>query len=327
MPPPESRSPRSPSLLADPELRAALAAYVRARSAPDDVDDLVQSVLVEALASPHAPREAAALRPWLFGIARHEIVDAHRRRARAPLVDPADSAVATLESDEAPHEARSLARGAAARAGRSPEGLHTLRWLAREGDGDKLEAIAEEEAVPAATVRQRASRLRRLLREQWRVELALLAAIALVAGTLQWLDSGSEATRPLADHPAPAPSIAPEVARASALRTRAALLLEAGDAAAARAALDEARAIDPDGERAPSVVALRTELLRRAERAAPPASASVPTTSPFVPRAVPSAPTSVPPRRVVPPRVTPKPLPPPPKSGLGSKSGFGPKGK
>jgi len=323
MPPSDRRAPRPPSPLADPAIRAALAAYVRARSAPDDVDDIVQTVLSEALASPHAPREAAALRPWLFGVARHEIVDAHRKRARSPLVDPADGAVATLEGDEAPHEARSLARWAAARAGRAPDGLHTLEWLAREGDGDKLEAIAEEEAVPAATVRKRASRLRQLLREQWRVELALLAALVLVAGTLRWLGSGSEAARPVADVSAPAPSIAPVAPRAAALRSRAAVLLEAGDGDAARAALDDARAIDPAGEQAPSVVALRAELLRRAERAAPPASAPVPTAGPPAP----SAPPTAAPRRVAPPRTTPKPTPPVPKQPPGSKSGFGPKGK
>jgi hypothetical protein len=53
--------------------------------------------------------------------------------------------------------------------------------MMREGDGEKLESIAESESLPAPRVRKRVSRLRKHLRDQWKKEVALLAALGLVA--------------------------------------------------------------------------------------------------------------------------------------------------
>ncbi|HEX3850670.1 MAG TPA: hypothetical protein VHW01_06860 [Polyangiaceae bacterium] len=66
-----------------------------------------------------------------------------------------------------------------------PEALHTLEWMLREGDGEKLEQIARDANLPAPRVRQRVSRLRCFLREQWAAELMLgtLGLALLAAGT------------------------------------------------------------------------------------------------------------------------------------------------
>lgn len=51
----------------------------------------------------------------------------------------------------------------------------TLEWLVREHAGEQLQTIAAEAGLPAPAVRQRVSRLRRILRAQWAHALAVLA--------------------------------------------------------------------------------------------------------------------------------------------------------
>src|SRR3954470_9835498 len=70
--------------LGDPALRQSLQDFVRRRVPPSDVDDVVQTVLVDALAAEGRPREAEELRKWLLGIARHKVADCHRRAHREP---------------------------------------------------------------------------------------------------------------------------------------------------------------------------------------------------------------------------------------------------
>src|SRR5262249_38839182 len=122
-----------------------------------------------------------------------------------------------------------------------------------------LEAIAAEDNVPAATVRQRVSRMRRWMKERWAAELAAVALIGLLALLAWWtLRKPPEEAH---DVPQIPPSITPEppapLLRARALRAEA---LRACERAAWRACLDgldEARGLDPDGDRDPAVGAAR----------------------------------------------------------------------
>jgi hypothetical protein len=82
------------------------------------------------------------------------VCDAERYEARA-LLDRVAESVATARERE------------------------TLGWLVREHNGEQLAEIAEEAGIPAPAVRQRVSRLRRLLRARWSHALAFL----LVAGS------------------------------------------------------------------------------------------------------------------------------------------------
>src|SRR4029079_5354135 len=95
-----------------------------------------------------SPRDRVSLRP----------TRAHRE-PRAELPE--------IEASPAPIEARELARWAEEQAGSTRDAKQTLAWMAREGEGEKLESIAAEEAVPAARVRQRVSRMRRWMKERW----------------------------------------------------------------------------------------------------------------------------------------------------------------
>lgn len=63
----------------------ALRHVVRARGAalgPENCEDILQDVLLAIHSKRHTWREDAPLRPWLYAIARHKVVDAFRARGR-----------------------------------------------------------------------------------------------------------------------------------------------------------------------------------------------------------------------------------------------------
>lgn len=171
--------------LAAPSLRRSLAAMVRRRVPANDVEDVAQTILCDALAAPGIPSDPEELRRFVTGIARHKVADFHRharrtatRTADLSAADAADAAPPpALTVDPAPIEARALlariASSVAESASRREQ--ETLEWLVREHAGEQLQTIAEESGVPAPAVRQRVSRLRRVLRAQWAHALVLLA--------------------------------------------------------------------------------------------------------------------------------------------------------
>ena len=245
-------------LLAEPTMRRMLEDFVRRRVPSSDVDDVVQTVLVEALASPARPRDAEELRRWLVGIAKHKVVDHHRRRSREAAGEIPDVPVAPP-----PVEARALAQWAEQQAGSSSDAKSTLEWMAREGEGEKLEAIAAEEKVPAARVRQRVSRMRRWMKERWLAELAAAAALVVVA-LVVWrlLREEEPITQPTPD--LPVPSAAPDpraLDRARALRDVAFQACDRSDWQECLDRLDEAKTLDPAGDTDPKVGAARARAM------------------------------------------------------------------
>lgn len=309
--------------LAEPELIKLVERVVRKRVPASDAPDVVQIVLCDALEAPAIPEEPEELRKWLVGIARHKIADHFRRGGRARLVELDDN-VAEPNDVEA-HSARDLGDWAERQVGADPNDKRTLEWMAREGEGDKLAHIAEDAKVPATMVRQRVSRLRRLLREKWAAELA---AVAAVFGLALFLWSRLSGEGPVAEHTPPADpsSVAPD----SRVAER---LLEAGrlrrDGLAAcneqrwstcLGKLDDAARLDAVGDEASEVQAAR----RRATDAlatplpdpspAPSATATPAPSGTAIP-APPSDPTTTPPA----PRST-SAKPTPPRAPSDSKS-------
>ncbi len=161
--------------IAAPSLRRSVAAMVRRRVPAGDVEDLAQSILCDALAAPGLPSDPEELRRFVAGIARHKVADFHRRTRRHEVSDVDD-----LASEPSPVEARALLARIVSSVADSVRGRETLEWLVREHDGEQLRTIAADAGLPAPAVRQRVSRLRRVLRAQWAHALALL----LVTGTL-----------------------------------------------------------------------------------------------------------------------------------------------
>ncbi|WP_437960640.1 sigma-70 family RNA polymerase sigma factor [Sorangium sp. So ce119] len=287
----EHRTP-APNPLADPGTRRALEEFVRRRVPGGEVDDVVQTVLCDALASPARPADPAELRRWLLGIARHKVADHHRRASRETAAELPD-----LPVGPPPVEARELARWAEEQAAANRDAQQTLSWMAREGEGEKLESIAADEQVPAARVRQRVSRMRRWMRERWLAELAAVAALALLAIVVVRLLRSAKDLPEVAPLPEPPPREAPldRLDRARSLRAEA---LRACDEAAWRRCLDqldEADRLDPAGRGALDVAAARERALDalRAPTPTPPAptTTSAPPLAPTQKSAPPLAPT------------------------------------
>ncbi len=239
------------SALGDPELRRFLVEYVKKRVPRSEVDDVVQTVFLDALASSKRPDDPGELRKWVVGIARHKCADVHRRSGRER---PADDELPEQPAVAAPLEERSLVRWAEEQAQTSREAGKTLDWMAREGEGDKLEHIAEEEALPPARVRQRVSRMRRFLKERWLAEVALVAAFgALAILVWTWLRKDDEPI--VADPTRPPPTSerppSPEIERmveGRRLRVGALEVCRSGEDRRCLDELDRARELDPTGD-------------------------------------------------------------------------------
>jgi DNA-directed RNA polymerase specialized sigma24 family protein len=269
--------------LENAETRRALRDFVRRRVADRDVEDVVQTVLVEALASNKAPEEPGEIQRWLLGIARHKVADLHRKSVREQPAELPD-----LADEPAPVEERELLRWAEKQAGQTRQAEATLRWMAREGEGDKLEHIAAEENVPAARVRQRVSRMRRWMKERWVAELALVATLGVLSLVAYRLlrDRSEPISRETPELPrqpeTPAPiakssGAPPASALERGRRARIAALerCERGEHTECLRGLDEAARLDPEGDRAPEVQGAR-EAAKRALEAPTPKPSSAP---------------------------------------------------
>lgn len=264
--------------LGDPALRAALLKSLRQRVPAADVEDIVQATLIEALASKHRPDDAESARRWLWGIARHKVADLHRRGRREIADESADEGAA----DEAPHDATDLMRWAAEQLPEGEDVPQTFEWLLREGDGDKLEHIADEAEIPAPRVRQRVSRLRKHLRSRWALEVAAVAALVGVALLLWWRFGRHPQTpdedRIVREIPSAVPPDPTPFEQARELRRAAIPLCESADREGCLRGLDEAKRLDPAGDTAPEVQAAR----RLVEPPPPPtATTTTPTRAPI----------------------------------------------
>jgi len=153
--------------ITSPSTRTSLHAYVRRRGLTDSADDLVQTVLCDALAVEAVPERRSELPRFVTGIARNKVADEHRRRARWKREELPDTA-AVPRSDEARDVLRRIERDVV-----EPEERRALSWLVREHEGDSLYLIALEQALEPSTLRQRVCRLRKSLRARYLAPLAL----------------------------------------------------------------------------------------------------------------------------------------------------------
>jgi DNA-directed RNA polymerase specialized sigma24 family protein len=256
--------PKSPDPLADPALRRALLDFVRRRLPPADADDVVQTVLCEALAAKALPTDAAELKKYLLGIARHKVADVHRRGAREQVRELPD-----LTSSPPPLEAASMLRWAERQAPGTEEAKKTLGWMARVVEGERLEIIAAEENVPAERVRQRVSRMRRWMKERWMLELAAVAALAVAALVLWRLLRSPEPKEVIAPDVSSKPLEPLPLDRARMLRADALRRCDEGAWRACLDGLDEAARLDPAGDAAPEVQAARERARRAPESPSP----------------------------------------------------------
>nr|WP_275936757.1 sigma factor [Labilithrix luteola] len=157
-------------------MRRGLLSMLRRRVPAEDAQDLAQTVLCDALAAPAVPADPDELQRWVNGIARNKVSDFHRRGRR--LVP--DESVQELGGPPPAYEAREILGEVLHST--SPRDRATLDWIVREHAGERLNDIAKEEGLPSPVVRQRISRLRRLLRARWAGALVALVGVASAAG-------------------------------------------------------------------------------------------------------------------------------------------------
>jgi DNA-directed RNA polymerase specialized sigma24 family protein len=252
--------------LCDHDLRRSLVLFARKRLPNGDAEDVVQDTLTDALAATQAPEDPLELRKWVFGIARRRVADHVAGMPRGQAMAQ-DSDATVLPSGEV--DAVDLVRWARSEVEGNPEDLRTLGWIVREGlFGDKLASMAKESGLPHALVRQRVSRLRRLLRQRWATQAGIAAVLLLALG---WWGFGSGPTTERAD---PDDVVAASPAhRATSLREEAEAACRVRDWYACTQYLDEAKVQDPDGERSERVVRMRALIERQVVVPAPTTSA------------------------------------------------------
>ncbi len=121
---------------------------VRRRVPSSDVDDIVQSVLCDALGAGRCPDDPRDVPRWVMAIAKHKVADFHRRRRREEPVPVAVAKplVPTIEE-------RDLLRAVLEDAERQPSARETIRILIREHEGETLRDIAIGEALSPELVR------------------------------------------------------------------------------------------------------------------------------------------------------------------------------
>jgi DNA-directed RNA polymerase specialized sigma24 family protein len=256
-------APHPHALLGDPVRVRALTRVIRAKIPARDVEDVVQSILADALAAPESPPDAPSFDRWLHGIARHKIADYYRRHRRNEVLDPdaleRDPDASANTSAPSPESARDLLRWVDAELPRGSDAPRTLEWMLREASGDRLETIAEEHALPAPAVRQRVSRLRRYLRERWALQLAAALGLCVVI-------TGVHAYRTYRVKPTVRPDLMRhEVTAAERARQIREAALDACRATRWQSCLDElerAKRIDPAGDAANDVEQARMGALR-----------------------------------------------------------------
>ncbi len=176
-----------------PELRRALVRYVRARVPPADVEDIVQNVLCDACTAT-SRAERRELTRWVMGIARHKVADLYRETAARGRVVRRQAATLPAPLYDGDVAAAEWLDWAEARVRGDAGARSTLRWMARESEGEKLAHIAEQERIPKDVVRQRVSRLRRRMRGWYAAELAAIVVVVSVGVALRaaWLQVRDE---------------------------------------------------------------------------------------------------------------------------------------
>ncbi len=182
-------------------MRGRLTAMVRRRVPAGDAEDVVQSILCDALASTTTPAEPNEISRWIHGIARHKVADFHRRARRDAATAPDSEAVTRCE----PIEARVVLGRVVDEALGDARSRETLEWIVREHAGEPLADIANDVCLPSPVVRQRVSRLRRALAARWLAPLTLLAVLGGGAALARFFE-GSPAAIVAEPTPGPATS-------------------------------------------------------------------------------------------------------------------------
>ncbi len=157
----------------DSSVRSLLRRIVARRVPREEVEDIVQAVVCEALAAKRIPSSKDELSPWLVGIARHKVADHFRGHRDESLCDEAHI------TPSPPLEARDLLRRVLADAEVNACVRQAMNLALREADGESYADLARSEAASEAALRQRVSRFRRAMASRWLGAAGLVFLLAM----------------------------------------------------------------------------------------------------------------------------------------------------
>jgi DNA-directed RNA polymerase specialized sigma24 family protein len=271
-----------------PEVQRAIVSRLRAGGvAPADVPDVAQDVTLKLLVTRKAPADM----PGCVALARHiagetaiDVRRKHKRRGRSdtgPTDGADDHAAADTAADDADaalDRTRQLELIAEKRADGSLD-AKAARMLELQAEGMSAPEIAREVGLAPQTVRNTLSAVKRELRAEWARRLGpvvggvllLLAAWRSAPQEPAWTAAEREEPEESSGTTGAAPGEAPQSpgkapvfewpgareARAAELRLRARDECRGWALPACEHDLDEARSLDPAGEAAPEVQAMR----------------------------------------------------------------------
>ena len=129
------------------QLAPAVRGYLRAQGVPDPDDVLSEVFLHVARSLPRYKGDEDGVRPWVFAIARHRALDAHRRRARRPQTS--DAAVPEVAVTDRPGAMDPELVVALAQLTAEQREVVVLRFVADLS----LEAVAEITGRPVGAVK------------------------------------------------------------------------------------------------------------------------------------------------------------------------------
>lgn len=141
-------------------LRSGLLSYLRRRV--DDAataEDLLHTVFLRALASGQSAKSSETMAAWLHKIARNALID-HYRAKRSMSELPEDLAAEAVEDSSSIHALSVCLRPLT----QQLPGIYRDTLLGTEFQGKTMRAVASELGLSLSTVKSRASRARRMLK-------------------------------------------------------------------------------------------------------------------------------------------------------------------
>jgi DNA-directed RNA polymerase specialized sigma24 family protein len=253
--------------LSDRKLVADLVAHVRWKhfASEDVANDVVQLTYLRAIKAKSWPKESRWMLAWMKRISDNGWKDYGRSRKRARREEPrADVDVAddrpTLELE------KKVLRAAEKVASENDRAAADVEMLKEHASGKTHVEIAADRGLTEVAVRQRTHRVAQRIRE---FAMCAAAAFAVLLLVLKPAPNQVHAVRPW---PSPEDPLLPLPPHRSAAEERGLALkaCQVKEYAACLGGLNQARRMDPEGEKEPAVVAARREAERAVLGRSPP---------------------------------------------------------
>jgi DNA-directed RNA polymerase specialized sigma24 family protein len=264
-PPPHPNARR----IATPAVRAKILAAIGRRLQPSERDDVMQKTYLRLFAVLDRLPESEDELLGLVGVVTHgQVIDQMRLNTirdgrlveESEAADVEEPAEAVTPEQRVEWKALRDVADQAVKDGAVPP--EALRWAERLARGDTYEEIGLDEGLPAATVRKRMERFRKILRSRWTQATGLTGAV--IGAVLLFFYFRHPATPdivPEAYVPEPSATSAPAAEtpeqKVTRLTKEAQALCDKRDFDACEARLNDASDIDRDNEYRPPVIKMR----------------------------------------------------------------------